>query len=57
MTKPPMVLVINSGSSSLKFAVYSLDRRRPLLSGLADRLGLEGATVSFKDESARPCAT
>jgi acetate kinase len=48
-----MVLVINSGSSSLKFAVYALDRRHPLLSGLADRLGLEGATVSFKDESGK----
>jgi acetate kinase len=51
VTEQPLVLVINSGSSSLKFAVYALDRRRPLLSGLADRLGLEDATISFKDES------
>ena len=50
MTEQPLVLVINSGSSSLKFAVHALDRRRPLLSGLGDRLGLGGATVSFKDE-------
>ncbi|WP_024521037.1 acetate kinase [Bradyrhizobium sp. Tv2a-2] len=53
MTESPMVLVINSGSSSLKFAVYAMERRHPLLSGLADRLGLEGATVSFKDESGK----
>jgi acetate kinase len=53
MTEKPLVLVINSGSSSLKFAAYALDRRRPLLSGLCDRLGLEGATVSFKDESGK----
>ena len=53
MTEQPLVLVINSGSSSLKFAVYALDRRRPLLSGLADRLGLQGATLAFKDESGK----
>jgi acetate kinase len=53
VTESPMVLVINSGSSSLKFAVYALDRRRSLLSGLADRLGLERATISFNDESGR----
>ena len=50
MTEEPLVLVINCGSSSLKFAVHALDRRRPLLSGLGDRLGLEGATISFKDD-------
>jgi Acetokinase family len=44
VTEQPLVLVINCGSSSLKFAVHALDRRRPLLSGLGDRLGLEGAT-------------
>jgi acetate kinase len=49
----PLVLVINCGSSSLKFAVHALDRRRPLLSGLGDRLGLEGATISFKDDSSK----
>jgi hypothetical protein len=53
VSEQPLVLVINSGSSSLKFAVYALDRRRPLLSGLGDRLGLEGANVSFKDESGK----
>ena len=53
MTEQPLVLVINCGSSSLKFAVHALDRHRPLLSGLADRLGLEGATISFKDQSGK----
>ena len=53
MTERPLVLVINSGSSSLKFAVHALDRHRPLLSGLGDRLGLDGATISFKDESGK----
>lgn len=50
MTEHPLVLVLNSGSSSLKFAVHALDRHRPLLSGLADRLGLERATISFNAE-------
>lgn len=53
MTEQPLVLVINCGSSSLKFAVHALDRHCPLLSGLADRLGLEGATISFKDQSGK----
>jgi acetate kinase len=53
VTEKPTVLVINSGSSSLKFAVYALDRRQPLLSGLAERLGGTGATISFKDETGK----
>lgn len=45
----PLILVINSGSSSLKFAIHAEGRRAPLLSGLAERLGLTGATIRLKD--------
>lgn len=56
-TTEPLILVINAGSSSLKFAAYAGDRRDPLLAGLADRLGQAQATVSFKghdDTTAQP---
>jgi acetate kinase len=53
VTEQPLILVINSGSSSLKFAIHALDRRDPLLCGLAERLGLDRATVSFKDETGK----
>jgi acetate kinase len=44
-----LVLVLNSGSSSLKFAVHDTGARTPLLSGLAERLGADGAAITFKD--------
>jgi acetate kinase len=44
-----LVLVLNSGSSSLKFAVHDASARIPLLSGLAERLGADGAAITFKD--------
>ena len=53
-TNEPLILVINSGSSSLKFAVYGGDRRDPLLAGLAERLGQAQATVSFKGHGGKP---
>jgi acetate kinase len=46
---PFLILVLNSGSSSLKFAVYDAGMRAPLLSGLAERLGGEGPVITFKD--------
>ena len=44
----PLILVINSGSSSLKFAVQDPDRREPRLAGLADRLGQTQATITIR---------
>ena len=51
-----LVLVLNSGSSSLKFAVHSMDARRPLLSGLAERLGPGPAAITMKDGQAKATA-
>ncbi len=45
---PFLILVLNSGSSSLKFAVHDVDMRAPLLSGLAERLGGEHPEITFK---------
>ena len=43
-----LVLVLNSGSSSLKFAVHDTGSRTPLMSGLAERLGAENPAITFK---------
>lgn len=43
-----LVLVINCGSSSLKFALRSESARQPLLSGLAERLGTAEGVMNWK---------
>lgn len=49
----PLILVINSGSSSLKFALFSTAERKPLASGLAERLGQPDATMRFDVDGER----
>jgi acetate kinase len=49
MTKATsLILVINCGSSSLKFALQPVDSQEPLMSGLAECLGLHDARISYK---------
>jgi acetate kinase len=48
-----MVLVINCGSSSLKFAVMDMAAQRPVLVGLAEKLGLDDAFITFKQGDER----
>ncbi|WP_304610547.1 acetate/propionate family kinase [Oryzibacter oryziterrae] len=48
-----LILVINCGSSSLKFALYSTDQRGPLLSGLAECLGQADASMRIDADGAR----
>ncbi|WP_240756723.1 acetate/propionate family kinase [Roseicella aquatilis] len=45
----PLILVLNSGSSSLKFAVYAVGERQAWLTGLAERLGEPEARITVKD--------
>ncbi|WP_313021048.1 propionate kinase [Atlantibacter hermannii] len=45
------VLVINCGSSSMKFSVIPQDDDQPVLSGLAERLGIDHAVITFKDRA------
>jgi acetate kinase len=52
-SKPSLVLVLNSGSSSLKFAIHDTGSRTPLLSGLAERLGAENPVITFKDSEGK----
>lgn len=49
------ILVLNSGSSSLKYQLFDMPNESPLCSGLVDRIGLEGASVkhtAFKNGGA-----
>lgn len=43
------VLVINCGSSSLKFQLMNVDTEKILASGICDRIGIEGSVLSYKD--------
>lgn len=43
-----MILVINSGSSSLKFSVFTPDVTYVVAQGVAERLGSEKASLSYK---------
>ncbi len=48
-----LVLVINCGSSSIKFALRREGDRKPLLSGLAERLGSGRATLEWRTDDKR----
>jgi len=49
------ILVINGGSSSLKYTLFDMADERVLFEGIVDRIGLSGSTHSFGsgDEGAR----
>lgn len=42
------ILVLNTGSSSLKFSLIQADDQKVIFSGLADKLGHYDATITFK---------
>jgi len=42
------VLVLNSGSSSLKFQLINFETKEVLAKGLCDRIGLEGGSISYQ---------
>lgn len=42
------VLVVNCGSSSLKFQLINVDSEKVLASGICDRIGLEGSVLNYK---------
>ena len=43
------ILVLNSGSSSLKYQLFEMPNEQPLCSGLVDRIGLEQSTITHKN--------
>ncbi len=44
-----LVLVVNCGSSSLKFQLINVDNEDVLASGICDRIGLEGSVLKYKN--------
>jgi acetate kinase len=55
MPKPSEVLVVNGGSSSVKFALYAAGETTPVrvLSGEIDRIGSRNATLTVSDRDGR----
>jgi acetate kinase len=51
------VLTINSGSSSIKFAVFPIGDEKPLLKGKAERIGLEGGSFEAEDAAGKIIAS
>ncbi|HAV65229.1 MAG TPA: propionate/acetate kinase, partial [Verrucomicrobiales bacterium] len=45
-----MILVINSGSSTVKFAAYGTPALEPLLSGMAESLRTASASLKLKSQ-------
>ncbi len=57
MTTLPHILVINCGSSSVKFALLPAASREPVVSGLAECLGLDDARITFKTADGKHTAS
>ena len=47
----PLVLVLNCGSSSIKFAILSPDNKETIFSGLVERIGLPKAQMIYKADN------
>ncbi len=45
------ILVLNSGSSSIKFQVFKMPEATVVCSGLVERIGLENAKINYKTNS------
>jgi len=42
------ILVVNSGSSSIKYQLFKMPYEKPICSGLVERIGLENAVITHK---------
>jgi acetate kinase len=47
------ILVLNSGSSSLKFILFEMNDESVLISGMVDRIGISGSILSFQERGGR----
>ena len=43
------ILVINSGSSSLKYKLFDMDKKVPVVSGIAERIGFDGSFIKHEN--------
>ena len=44
------ILVINSGSSSIKFQLILMPEQQVMASGMVERIGLEGSRIEMKND-------
>lgn len=44
------ILVINAGSSSLKYQLIDIDTKRVIAKGLCERIGIDGSQISYKPD-------
>ena len=51
------ILVINAGSSSLKYQLIDMDTKKVLAKGLCDRIGIEGSKLEYKKDGADKIVT
>lgn len=42
------ILVLNSGSSSLKYQLFNMENQEVLAKGLVERIGIEGSKIKHK---------
>ena len=47
----PAVLVINSGSSSVKFTLFRIEDEKVLATGIVERIGLDGTQIIYVNGS------
>lgn len=47
------ILVINCGSSSLKFQLIDAENEQTLASGLCERIGIDGSTITYKTKEGK----
>jgi acetate kinase len=50
----PRVLVVNTGSSSIKYQLFEMDGQKVLASGLVERIGEAGARLTHRPGDAEP---
>ena len=50
----PRVLVVNTGSSSIKYQLFEMDGQKVLASGLVERIGEAGARLTHRAGDAEP---
>ncbi|MBN1469822.1 MAG: acetate kinase [Fusobacteriaceae bacterium] len=43
------ILVLNCGSSSLKYQIIEMNTEKTLVEGICDRIGMENSTITFKN--------
>ena len=48
------VLVINTGSSSLKYQLFDMDEKKVIAKGLCDRIGIEKSFLKHTKEGSEP---